>query len=63
MDQRRWRDTLHRDFTQQGQGWQAEEEAALAQDPTLEEVILEAEAEESMDTTESTGGEKNGETD
>ena len=41
----------------------AEEEAALAQDPTLEEVILEAEAEESMDTTESTGGEKNGETD
>ena len=41
----------------------AEEEAALAQDPTLEEVILEAEVEESMDTTESTGGEKNGETD
>ena len=41
----------------------AEEEAALVQDPTLEEVILEAEAEESMDTTESTGGEKNGETD
>ena len=41
----------------------AEEEAALVQDPTLEEVILEAEAEESIDTTESTGGEKNGETD
>ena len=41
----------------------ADEEAALVQDPTLEEVILEAEAEESMDTTESTGGEKNGETD
>ena len=41
----------------------AEEEAALVQDPTLEEVILEAEVEESMDTTESTGGEKNGETD
>ena len=41
----------------------AEEEAALAQDPTLEEVILEAEAEESMDTAESTEGEKNGETD
>ena len=41
----------------------AEEEAALVQDPTLEEVILEAEAEESMDTTESTGGKKNGETD
>ena len=41
----------------------AEEESALVQDPTLEEVILEAEAEESMDTTESTGGEKNGETD
>ena len=41
----------------------AEEEAALAQDPTLEEVILEAEAEESMDTAESTEREKNGETD